>query len=105
MNLHKLVDKRIEILGFTKDELQMYFTECLGDDHGMVKKLQQRIKENPVIEGSCYLPLNASILVHLFKCDDVLPNTQYGIFSAIICNCIFRDLKKKKQQHDIPGTF
>ena len=102
VNLHKLVDKRIEILGFTKDELQKYFTECLGDD-GMVKKLQQRIKENPVIEGSCYLPLNASILVHLFKCDGVLPNTQYGIFSAIVCNCIFRDLKKKKQQHNIPG--
>ena len=102
MNLHKLVNTRIEILGFTKDELWKYFTGCLGDDQGKVKELQQRIKENPVVEGSCYLPLNASILVHLFKCDGVLPHTQFGIFSALICNCMYRHLKKKKEQLDTP---
>ena len=99
MNLQKLVNTRIEILGFTKAELQRYFTGCLGDDHGKVKELQQRIKENPFVEGSCYLPLNASILVHLFKCDGVLPHTQFGIFAALTFNCIFRHLKKKKEQH------
>ena len=103
MNLHRFVNTRIEILGFTKAELQKYFTGCLGDDHGKVKQLQQRIKENPFVEGSCYLPLNASILVHLFKCDGVLPHTQFGIFSALTCNCIFRHLKKKKEQLDIRG--
>ena len=103
MNLHKLVNTRIEILGFTKAELQKYFTGCLGDDQAKVKELQQRIKENPFVEGSCYLPLNASILVHLFKCDGVLPHTQFGIFSALTCNCIFRHLKKKKEQLDIRG--
>ena len=102
MKLHELVKTRIEILGFTKVELQKYFTGCLEDDHGKVKELQQRIKENPFVEGSCYLPLNASILVHLFKCDGVLPHTQFGIFSALIRNCIFRHLKKKEQR-DIPG--
>ena len=102
MHLHKLVKTRIEILGFTKAELQKYFTGCLGDDHGKVKELQQKIKENPVVEGSCYLPLNASILVHLFKCDGVLPHTQFDIFSALIRNCIFRHLKKNEQRN-IPG--
>ena len=102
MNLHKLANTRIEILGFTKAELQKYFTGCLRDDHVKVKKLQQSIKENPVVEGSCYLPLNASILVHLFKCDGVLPHTQFGIFSALIRNCIFRHLKKTKEQLDVP---
>ena len=103
MNLHQLVNTRIEILGFTKAELQKYFTGCLGNAHGKVKELQQRIKENPFVEGSCYLPLNASILVHLFKCDGVLPHTQFGIFSALIRNCIFRHMKKKKEQLDIPS--
>ena len=104
LNLHKLVNTRIEILGFTKAELQKYFTGCLEDDRGKVKELQQRIKENPVIEGSCYLPLNASILVHLFKCDGVLPRTQFDIFSALIHNCIFRHLKKKEQlEVDVPA--
>ena len=97
--LHSLVSSRIEILGFTKDELQQYFSDCLDHNTKDVESLLQRIKENPVIEGSCYLPLNASILVHLFKCGgNELPTTLYGIFSALVCNCIFRHLKKTSQQ-------
>ena len=61
-SLHSLVSSRIEILGFTKDELRLYFTSCLQDstkkDSACMENLLQRIKENPVVEGSCYLPLN-----------------------------------------------
>ena len=34
-------------------------------DNSKVDILQQKIKEDPVVARSCYLPLNASILVHL----------------------------------------
>ena len=99
-SLHSLVSSRIEILGFTKDELRRYFSNCLQDDTKAVENLLQRIKDNKIVEGSCYLPLNASILVHLYKCGGhVLPTTQYGIFSELTCNCILRHLKKT--QHDI----
>ena len=94
MSLFNLVNIRIEILGFTKDELRQYFAGCLDNDNSKVVVLQQRIQENPVVAGSCYLPLNASILVHLFKCGDELPKTQFDIFSALSCNCIYRHLKK-----------
>ena len=101
MSLHKVVNFRIEILGFTKDELQQYFAGCLENDTKNVDLLQQRIQENPTVAASCYLPLNASILVHLFKCDgNMLPKTQFGIFSALICNCIFRHLRKSTH-HEI----
>ena len=99
--LHSLVSSRVEILGFTKNELLQYFTSCLQNDTNAVENLLQRIKENPVVEGCCYLPLNASILVHLFKCGgNVLPTTQYGIFSELVCNCILRHLMRT-QQDDI----
>ena len=94
MSLLNMVNSRVEILGFTKKELRKYFVGCLDNDNSKVVILQQRIQENPVVAGSCYLPLNASILVHLFKCDDELPKTQFDIFSALICNCIYRHLKK-----------
>ena len=100
MSLHELrvLNSRIEILGFTKRELRQYFASCLGNDTKSIEKLQQRIQENPVVAGSCYLPLNASILVHLFKFNDnELPRTQFDIFSALIRNCIFRHLRKRKQ--------
>ena len=97
VDLHSLVNSRIEILGFTKEELDLYFSGCLEHKKNRVEKLQQRIQENPILAGSCYLPLNASILVHLFKFGDELPKTQFDIFSALICNCIFRHLKKRKE--------
>ena len=97
--LHPLVSSRIEILGFTKNELQRYFSGCLQDSTKAVEDLLQIIKENPVIEGFCYLPLNASILVHLFKFGgNTLPSTKYDIFSALICNCIYRHNMKTGQQ-------
>ena len=96
--LHSLVALRIEILGFTREELHQYFMNCLGNSRQAVDTLLQRIRQNPVIEGSCYLPLNASILVHLFKSrGNMLPTTQYGIFSELVCSCIFRHLMKTRQ--------
>ena len=96
-SLQQIVNSRIEILGFTKDELQYYFRGCLNDDMKKVTILQQRISENPVVAGSCYLPLNASILVHLFKCGgNILPSTQYGIFYELVYNCVRRHLMKTR---------
>lgn len=97
--LHRIISVRIEILGFTQDELRQYFAGCLENDAQSKEVLQERIRENPAVAGSCYLPLNASILVHLVKClGKTLPKNQYGIFSALICNCILRHLKKKKER-------
>ena len=97
--LHSLVFLRTEILGFTKEELHLYFMKCLENCRQAVETLLQRIRQDPFVEGNCYLPLNASILVHLFKCGgNVLPTTQYGIFTELVCSCIYRHLKKTQKQ-------
>ena len=92
-SLYKLVDCRIEILGFSQEELKRYFSDNL--DCG--EKLLRKIQENPAVASSCYVPLYASILVHVFKATGELPKTQYGIFSSLIRNCIYRHQKKSKQ--------
>ena len=90
-DLHPLVSSRIKILGFTPKELTNYLTECLGGDTEAVETLLERIHENPAIAGSCYLPMNASIFVHLFESGNkTLPTTQYGIFSELVLSCIYR---------------
>ena len=55
--LHPLVSSRVEVLGFTPHELEQYFRECLRGESKAVQTLLERIRENPVVEGSCYLPL------------------------------------------------
>ena len=100
-DLHRDVSSRVEILGFTAEELHQFFTECLKGDTEAVKALLERIEENPEVAGSCYLPLNATILVHLFKSDrNTLPTTLYGIFSSLVFNCIKRHLKLRTQYKD-----
>ena len=98
-DLQPLASSRVEIVGFTPAELRQYFSECLEGDCGAVEKLLERIREHPEVEGSCYLPLNAAIIVHLFLSEgQTIPSTQFEIFSAVVLNCIFRHLKQRTEE-------
>ena len=102
--LHPLVSSRIQIIGFTKSELRRFFTECLQDDIAKVDTLLRIITENPAVEGCCYLPVNASVVVHLFKCEQNLHfASQYSIFSALVRNCIIRHLRKNRLDDKVPA--
>ena len=90
--LCELVSSRIEVLGFTREEQRQYFTECLKGDTKAVDTLMERLSENPGIEGSCYLPLNASIVAHLYLSDGSVPNTVYGMFSSFVQHFLSRYL-------------
>ena len=102
VDINGLVSSRIEVLGFTLDEQRQYFTKCLKRDTKAVETLMERLSENPAIEGSCSLPLNASIVAHLYLSDGSLPNTVHGIFSSLVQHCLSRYLcervGKTKQQ-------
>ena len=93
--LQGLVSSRIVILGFDQENLKEYFKSVLNDGN-RADDLIQRISRNPTIEGTCYLPLNASIIVYLYKQNSeyTLPDTQYEIFAKLVCNCITRHLRK-----------
>lgn len=63
-----------------------------------MQALKEGIDQNPAVTSSCFLPLNASILVHLFmSLSNTLPTSQFEIFSQFIFNCIYRNEKKKSQ--------
>ena len=47
--------------------------------------------------GTCTLPLNAVILVHIFKQHGDLPTTEHGIFEALIRNCILRHVTERTE--------
>ncbi len=94
--LHPLVSSRVEVLGFTPLQLERYFIECLNGDSQAVQTLLDRIRENPVVEGNCYLPLNASIVVHCFLSDNhSLPISNHGIFTSVVQSSLKRYLQDK----------
>ena len=89
-----IVSARIEILGFTPEQLHEYFAKCL-DNSTALKCLKERIDEIPAMVGGCSLPLNACILVNVFRSlDNSLPPTVYEIFEKFILNHINRHQDK-----------
>ena len=99
--LRRLTTTRIEIVGFLRTEIQRYFTEAIGDSQ-IVKKLNDHLTQRPVIEASCYLPLNTAIVAHLFLAlDHTLPTTLHGVFTSLIICCIIRHMKRQGKNINI----
>ena len=94
-DLCPLVSSRIEVLGFTAKEQRLFFTECLNNDTQKVETLMERLSSNPAMEDSCYLPLNASIVAHLYLTNKCLPSTIYGIFSSLVQHYLSRYLQER----------
>ena len=106
-DLHPLVSARVEVLGFTPDELKRYFTECLNGDSKAVQSLLDRIRENPVVEGSCYLPLNAAIVAHVYLAGDrYLPSSNHEIFTSVVRFSLSRYMQDRlgKSPHEAMVT-
>ncbi len=100
--LQPYASSRVEIVGFTPEEVRLYFQEALGDAV-TAQNFQDQLKERPIIEASCYLPLNAAIVVHLFKeLNQSLPTTLHGVFSALVCGCVVRHLRKESDGKQFP---
>ena len=91
-----VVSSRIEVLGFTAEKQRLFFTDCLNNDTKAVETLMERLSSNPAMEGSCYLPLNASIIAHLYLANGSLPSTIYGIFSSLVQHCLSRYLHERQ---------
>ena len=100
--LQRFTTTRVEIAGFLRSEIQRYFTEAIGDPQ-MVQKLSDHLRKHPVIEASCYLPLNTAIVTHLFLAlNYTLPTTIHGVFTSLVTNCIKRHLERQAGGEDIP---
>ena len=96
--LQRYASSRVEIVGFTSAEVKKYFSESIGDSK-MEHRLQDHLRERPVIEASCYLPLNAAIVVHLFLAlNHTLPHTLHEVFLSLVLCCIIRHLTRQAEE-------
>lgn len=99
--LQRCISNRVEILGFREKELRLYFEHCLKEEPPtVVEDLISKVSENPALESTCYLPLSAAIVAHVYQCNGhSLPNTQYEMFLIMVLNFIFRHIQKQGR-HD-----
>ena len=93
--LHCVVDRRIEILGFPKEERDRYILLSFRGSFDKKQKLDKYLKQHPIINNLCYIPLHLAILMYLFQ-QDSLPETLTEMNKSFILNTIYRNLEKNK---------
>ena len=102
-NLFHIVDRRVEILGFTQHQIREYIEKALNGNSTHIQTLVQHLENHPVIEGYCYVPLHAAILVHIFlTMKGVLPTTLHGLFCNFALCCIVRELETHDSMQMLP---
>jgi len=103
--LKRFASTRIEIAGFLQSEIKDYLAEAIGNPQ-IVQKLTDHLRERPVIEASCYLPLNTAIVAHLFLAlNHSLPTTLHGVFTSLVKCCIQRHLERQAEEGECIPTI
>ena len=102
-NLLHIADQRVEILGFTQHQIREYIKKALDNNCTSIQKLIQHLEEHPIIEGYCYIPLHAAILVHLFLTrKGALPTTHHELFCDLVLCCIVREQETHQRGASLP---
>jgi len=95
--LHKVVERRVEILGFTEEDRKEYIYHSLQENQIEIEKVLEYLENNPFINSLCYIPLNMTILICLLKENDGsrLPKNQTEMNNQFACITISRCLRKE----------
>ena len=92
-SIQKYITTRIEILGFTPEQIEMYVKESLSEKEA--EDLMAAIKQDAVLQGNCYLPLSTAIITHTYICmGHALPATFCRIIMELALSCLYRHIKK-----------
>ena len=94
VSLHDHVDRRIDILGFAREEREQYIMQSLSDCPEKKDELFKYLKRQPTINGFCYVPLHLAVLLYLFQQGGKLPETLTEMNESFIIHTVYRHLKR-----------
>ena len=90
--------QHIEIMGFSEDNVQAYMRSSAGDDAKLLQGLQKYTSYYPHIRSMMYNPLNAAIVVTVYKDswegESIIPKTMTELYSSLIRTLLLRYLKE-----------
>ena len=84
------VNRHVEVLGFTEEQIKHCIIENIPDKPKAVK-LIQTLKERLDIASLCYIPLNCAIVLYVYEKEQcTLPNTLTELYETFILNAVKR---------------
>ena len=96
MECKRHISQHIEILGFTKDNIQSYLESTIPDDPSLLADLKKYISCYPHINSMMYIPLNSAIVVEVYRNsrrdDTLVPKTMTELYSSLVRSLLLRHL-------------
>ena len=90
------ISQRIEVLGFTKDNIQSYLESATPDDPSLLAGLKKYISCYPHINSMMYIPLNSAVVVEIYrnsrKDETLVPKTMTELYSSLVRSLLLRHL-------------
>ena len=95
------ISQHIEILGFTKDDINSYVQHVIKDQKVYTDFLQY-LKCYPYIRGMMYVPLNAVIITEVYKSsqqspENFMPTTMSELYTALTQSLLLRYLRSHSE--------
>ena len=92
----RYISQHIEILGFTKANIQSYIESTISDNPSLLADLKKYISCYPHINSMMYIPLNSAIVVEVYrnsrKDETLVPKTMTELYSSLVRSLLLRHL-------------
>ena len=96
--IKKYASKRIEVLGFTKQQIYDYISKYSFEDDSMASRLESYLKVHANILHMCYLPVHAAMICYLFsQLEGNIPHTETDIYKQFTMTTLLRQRAREKE--------
>ena len=98
----KTADKKIEVIGFLKEQIQEYIAKYpfTVSDKGM--ELHKHLEKHPNIHHMCYLPIHAAMVCYLFNImGGTLPQTETAMYTEFTNATLLRAIRREEEDEMI----
>ena len=94
----KLASKRIEVIGFFKEQILEYIQSYKFSSQCNCSSLISYLSEHSNVHHMCYLPIQSAMVCFLYDEDKGLPNTETQIYMEFAKHAILRSLYRSEDK-------
>ena len=97
----KAVNRLIEILGFTEQQVAHYIQSYFKEYKGVAQKLTTDLTTYPNVGSTCYVAINLTILCYVYLASDFqLPSTLTEVYEQFVLHAIKRHFNRLSEIDD-----
>ena len=95
VHLKSVATKRVEVLGFQKEQISQYIKEYKFSNAEKIQNLLSYLEQHPNVDHMCYLPIHASMVCYLFDLmGTALARTETEMYTAFMIHTLLRTVMR-----------